>query len=112
MALNLHNFQHPPRAENLTTPAFAAIYEDTVMEISGLNKFSAFAFPLPGKDDSGSTPAAVQDVVNLSTPKLLEDHEVESVMDETLNMIAHDNVAALSAHGGLSQSRVFALLGM
>ena len=39
------------------------------MEISGLNKFNAFAFPLPGKDDSGSTPAAVQDVVNLSTPR-------------------------------------------
>lgn len=112
MAFNLHIFPHPPCAENLTTPAFAAIYEDTAMEISGLNKFNAFAFPLPGKDDSGSTPAAVQDVVNLSTPQMLEDHEVDAVMDETLNMIAHDNVAALSVHGGLSQSRVFALLGM
>ena len=82
------------------------------MEISGLNAFHPFSFPRPDKDDSGSTPAAVQDVVNLSTPQLLEDHEVDAVMDETLNMIAHDNVSALSVHGGLTQSRVFALLGM
>ena len=82
------------------------------MEISGLNAFHPFAFPRPDKDDSGSTPAAVQDVVNLSTPKLLEDHEVDSVMDDTLTMIAQDNVAALSVHGGLSQSRVYGLLGI
>ncbi len=82
------------------------------MEISGLNAFHPFSFPRPDKDDSGSTPAAVQDVVNLSTPKLLEDHEVDSVMDDTLNMIAQDNIAALSVHGGLSQSRVYALLGI
>lgn len=88
------------------------IIEDTAMEISGINAFHPFTFTRTDKDDSGSTPAAVQDVVNLSAPKLLEDHEVDSVMDDTLNMIAQDNVAALSVHGGLSQNRVYALLGI
>ena len=82
------------------------------MEISGINTFHPFTFTRTDRDDSGSTPAAVQDVVNLSTPQLLEDDEVDAVMDDTLNMIAQDNLAALSVHGGLSQSRVFALLGM
>ena len=55
---------------------------------------------------------AVQDTVDVRAPRLLEDSEVDSVLDDTLNMIAQDNVAALSVHGGLSQSRVFALLGL
>lgn len=90
----------------------AVAIEDIAMEISGINPNNHFAFPLPDKDDSGSTPAAVQDVVNLSVPSLLEDDEVDGVLDDTLNMIAQDNVAALSVHGGLSESRVFALLGL
>ncbi len=67
---------------------------------------------MPDKDDSGSAPAAVQDTVNVRAPHLLEDSEVDSVLDDTLSMIAQDNLAALSVHGGLSQSRVFALLGL
>lgn len=82
------------------------------MEISGINHAFPFAFTMPDKDDSGSTPAAVQDTVDVHAPHLLEDSEVDSVLDDTLSMIAQDNVAALSVHGGLSQSRVFALLGL
>ncbi|MGE9985433.1 hypothetical protein [Desulfovibrio sp. SGI.169] len=82
------------------------------MEISGINHALSFAFTMPDKDDSGSAPAAVQDTVDVRAPRLLEDSEVDSVLDDTLNMIAQDNVAALSVHGGLSQSRVFALLGL
>ena len=78
------------------------------MEISGINSSLPFAFTMPDKDDSGSTPAAVQDTVDIRAPQLL----VDGVLDDTLNMIAQDNVGALSVHGGLSQSRVFALLGL
>lgn len=82
------------------------------MEISGINSSLPFAFTMPDKDDSSSTPAAVQDTVDIRAPQLLEDDEVDGVLDDTLNMIAQDNVGALSVHGGLSQSRVFALLGL
>ena len=82
------------------------------MEISGINPSLPFAFTKPDKDDSRSTPAAVQDTVDIRAPQLLEDDEVDGVLDDTLNMIAQDNVGALSVHGGLSQSRVFALLGL
>lgn len=82
------------------------------MEITGINNFfSHLAFPQTSKDDSGSTPAPVQDVVNLSIPGRV-DEEAEELLDETLSMLAADNTAALSAHSGLSQSRVYALLGM
>ena len=54
----------------------------------------------------------MQDTVDIRAPQLLEDDEVDGVLDDTLNMIAQDNVGALSVHGGLSQSRVFALLGL
>lgn len=82
------------------------------MEISGINPSAPFSFLLPDKEDSGSTPAAVQDTVNISAPPLLQDEDVEGVLDDTLNMIAGDTAGALSVHGGLSQSRVFALLGL
>lgn len=82
------------------------------MEISGINPSAPFSFLLPDKEDSGSTPAAVQDTVNISAPSLLRDDEVEGVLDDTLSMIAEDNAGALAVHGGLSESRVFALLGL
>ena len=82
------------------------------MEISGITPSLPFACTMPDKDDSGSTPAAVQDTVDVRAPHLLEDDEVDGVLDDTLNMIAQDNMGALSVHGGLSQSRVFALLGL
>lgn len=58
------------------------------MEISGINPSAPFSFLLPDKEDSGSTPAAVQDTVNISAPPLLQDEDVEGVLDDTLNMIA------------------------
>ncbi len=82
------------------------------MEISGIRSALPFAFPTPEKDGGDAAPAAVRDMVDIHMPSLLADDEVDGVLDETLGMIAQDNVAALSVHGGLSESRVFALLGM
>ena len=82
------------------------------MEISGINPSAPFSFLLPDKEDPGSTPAPVQDTVVISAPPLLQDEDVQGVLDDTLNMIAEDNAGALSVHGGLSESRVFALLGL
>ncbi len=82
------------------------------MEISGITPSAPFSFLLPDKEDSSSTPAAVQDTVNISAPSLLQDDEVEDVLGDTLSMIAGDSAGALAAHGGLSESRVFALLGL
>lgn len=82
------------------------------MEISNITNALGFTFGLPDKDDSGSTPAPLQDMLDISNFQLLADDEVDDVMDDTLNMIAQDNVAALSVHGGLNESRVFALLGL
>ena len=51
------------------------------------------------------------DQVRLGTmPTLLEDHEVQGVLDETMTMISNDTYAALHAHSGLDASRVAALL--
>ena len=82
------------------------------MEISGIRSALPFAFPTLDKDGAAGAPAPVQDMVDIHAPTLLNDDEVDGVLDDTLSMIAQDNVAALSVHGGLSESRVFALLGM
>lgn len=76
------------------------------MEISGINSSLPFAFTMPDKDDSGSTPAAVQDTVDIRAPQLLEDDEVDGVLDDTLNMIAQDNVGAVRTRGLRPESRV------
>ena len=60
----------------------------------------------------GNFDALRRPAVDIHAPSLLADDEVDGVLDDTLAMIAQDNVAALSVHGGLSESRVFALLGM
>ncbi|MBD5417436.1 MAG: hypothetical protein HDR50_07205 [Desulfovibrio sp.] len=82
------------------------------MEISGIRSALPFAFPTLDKDGAEAAPAPVGDMVDIHAPTLLDDSEVDGVLDDTLSMIAQDNVAALSVHGGLSESRVFALLGM
>lgn len=82
------------------------------MEISSIRSAFPFAFPMLDKDGGEAAPAPVQDMVDIHTPSLLRDDEVEGVLDDTLSMIAQDNVAALSVHGGLSENRVFALLGL
>ncbi len=82
-----------------------------LMGLAGLVLLALSAW-LPADDAAQPTPAAVQDTVDVRAPHLLEDDEVDGVLDDTLNMIAQDNMGALSVHGGLSQSRVFALLGL
>ena len=86
------------------------------MEIQGLSNNPFFTGIFPDKDGNSAAPAAaaqpVPDTVDVSSPWLLPDDEVDGVLDSTLNMIAQDNLAALSVHGGLSESRVFALLGL
>lgn len=85
------------------------------MEISGIRSAFPFAFPTADKDGGDAAQAAslaTGDMVDIHAPQLLADDEVDGVLDQTLSMIAQDNVAALSVHGGLSESRVFALLGL
>lgn len=86
------------------------------MEILGINPGMSFGYVPSDKEDNAPVPTSGSleqlDTVDISSPYILPDDEVEMVMDETLNMIAQDSMAALSVHGGLSQSRVFALLGL
>ena len=89
---------------------------EEIMEIQSLNSNSLFSGIFPDRDGSFAAPAAAAqpapDTVDVSSPWLLPDDEVDGVLDATMNMISQDNLAALSVHGGLSQSRVFALLGL
>lgn len=82
------------------------------MEISALDKALPFNFIMTDKDGMGNVPPVAQDFVDISAPQLLADDEVDDVLDATIDMLARDNVAALSVHGGLTQSRVFSLLGL
>lgn len=80
------------------------------MEIKGLG--SAFPFMFQGGEKAGD--AAVRqasDVVDVHSPYIIPDEEVDAVYNETLDMIAQDSAGALAVHSGLSGSRVFALLG-
>lgn len=82
------------------------------MEISGIRSAFPFAFPTLDKDGGEAAPAPVQDMVDIHAPSLLADDEVDGVLDDAISMIGRDSAAALSVHGGLSESRVFALLGL
>jgi hypothetical protein len=82
------------------------------MELTGITQSMPFMFRFPDREDGGSTPAAAQDTVSMNAFPLLGGGEAEAVFDDTLDMIAADNVAALSVHGGLVPRRVFALLGI
>ena len=86
--------------------------KDTAMKISGLNPTPAFAFPAMEKDENTAASMPSRDVVSLSAPNLLADDEVDGVLDDTMNMISQNPMSALSAHSGLSASRVAALLSM
>ena len=80
------------------------------MEISQLTSSQPFMFPTTEK---GSQIVKNQgDVVDVHAPQLLADDEVEDVLNETIGMITSDSAAALSVHSGLTESRVFALLGL
>lgn len=80
------------------------------MEINGLG--SAFPFMFNGGEKANDAATrATGDVVDVRSPYIIPEEEVDAVYNETLNMIAQDNAGALAVHSGLSESRVFALLG-
>lgn len=80
------------------------------MEISQINSSQPFMFPASEKGIP--TVKNTGDIVDIHSPQILADDEVEGVLNETISMIANDNASALSVHSGLSESRVFALLGL
>ena len=108
----LHLLLQPCRyAENLT-PLRAINIKDVAMNISGINSSNSFAFPSIEKEETASPTALSHDVVSLSAPNLLDDDEVDGVLNDTMGMISQNPMSALSVHGGLSASRVAALLSM
>lgn len=82
------------------------------MEISGIRSTFPFLFQNNEKGVNVDNMNNVGDIVDIHAPQILADDEVEGVYNDTLNIIANDHAQALSAHSGLSESRVFALLGM
>lgn len=80
------------------------------MEISQIR--SAFPFMFPAQEKGETQLKAGGDIIDVHAPRLLADDEVEGVLNETINMIGSDSAAALSVHSGLSETRVFALLGI
>ena len=82
------------------------------MEVSGITVSPNYIFRLPEMEEEGSAPAALRDAVSLSTPREFTDEEAELMLDDTINMIGADSATALSLHGGLSESRVYQLLGL
>ena len=82
------------------------------MNISGINSANSFAFPTIEKEENAAPAALSHDVVSLSAPNLLADDEVDGVLNDTMGMISQNPMGALSVHGGLSASRVNALLSL
>ncbi len=82
------------------------------MEISAIRSAFPFAFPGLEKESAEAAPQALGDRIDINAPALLSDEEVDGVLADTMGMIAGDGAAALSVHGGLSENRVFALLGL
>lgn len=81
------------------------------MEISGIRSAFPFMFQVGEKEAAEKILQSAKDVVDVHAPELLADDEVDDVFADTISMIGQDNAAALSVHSGLSESRVFALLG-
>ena len=85
------------------------------MYISGVENFQFPGF-IPQNNDGNINPSSApiqpQDIVNLNALPDMTDEEVESLMNETLQMIGSDYVNALSVHSDLDPSRVYSLLGM
>lgn len=82
------------------------------MEISQIRSAFPFMFPTQDRESTGETLKNAGDIVDIHAPELLADEDVEDVLNDTISMIGSDSAAALSVHSGLSQSRVFALLGL
>lgn len=77
------------------------------MEISGIGSNISFFYP----NKETSVKPATGDVVDIKSQEILSDEEADKVYNETLSMIANDPLSALTAHSGLSEDRVYALLG-
>ncbi len=69
-------------------------------------------FPNQERENAEATLKQASDIVDIHAPELLADEDVEGVLNDTIGMIGSDGAAALSVHSGLTQSRVFALLGL
>ena len=82
------------------------------MEVSGITVSPNYIFQLPETDDEGSAPAAMRDAVSFSSPYLLPDEEADMVLDDTINLIGADYMAAVAVHGGLNENRVHQLLDL
>lgn len=82
------------------------------MEISQIRSAFPFMFPTQERESAEATLKKAGDLVDVHAPELIADEDVEGVLNETIGMIGNDGAAALSVHSGLSQSRVFALLGL
>ncbi|MBO4300761.1 MAG: hypothetical protein J5861_04070 [Desulfovibrio sp.] len=84
------------------------------MKISGFTPSALFSFPLLDRDAASGSTVASQDMINLQSLSMMDmdDAEAEALLDSTLGMIAQDNVAALSVHGGLTANRVAELLSL
>lgn len=82
------------------------------MEISGIRSTFPFLFQNNEKGVNVDNISNSGDIVDIHTPEILSDEEAENVYNDTLSMIANDHASALSVHSGLSESRVFALLGL
>ena len=80
------------------------------MEISGIR--SSMPLMFPGQDASAIRQEGIKDTVSLHNSQLLADDEVDGVLNDTMAMIGANRADALSVHSGLSESRVFALLGV
>lgn len=79
------------------------------MEISGIR--SSLPFLFPGSEKETAAVAQRGDIVDIQHANILSDEEAEVVFQDTLGMIASDAATALGVHSGLSENRVFALLG-
>lgn len=82
------------------------------MEISQIRSALPFMFPTAEKEAGSNGVRNLGDRVDVHAPELLADEDVEGVLNDTISMIGNDSAAALSVHSGLTESRVFALLGM
>lgn len=82
------------------------------MEISGIRSAFPFLFQNSEKGVNVDNINVSGDIVDIHAPEILSDEEAESVFSDTLSMIGADHAQALSVHSGLSENRVFALLGL
>lgn len=82
------------------------------MEISGIGTRLQNLFQNNAKETAHIQHEGIADRVDVHETPLLSDEEVDDVLNDTMAMITNDPAGALTVHSGLSESRVFALLGI